>query len=51
MLRKATGWRSARMAEEEPVIEEMEAAGYDLEVWRRMPTERERARWMAKGNN
>ncbi len=39
------------MTEEDPVIEEMETAGYDLEVWRRMPTEAERVKWMAKGND
>ena len=50
MLREAHGWRKATEQEAAPIKAEMETKGYNLEVWRRMPTKSERERWIEKGN-
>jgi len=44
-------YKNATEQEAAPVKAALEAKGYDLEVWRRMPSPAERQRWMAKGND
>lgn len=45
------GYKNATDDEAAPVKAALEAKGYTLEVWRRMPSKRERVAWMAKGND